>query len=46
MVLPEIEIAEVVASQPDWLVFLQEENTIRSFGSRALPLLVENPATA
>lgn len=46
MVLSETEIAEVMASQTDWLVFLQEENTVRSFGSRALPPPVENPAAA
>jgi thiamine biosynthesis lipoprotein len=44
MVLPEAEIAEVVVSRPDWLVFLQEAGEIRSFGSRSLPPPVENPA--
>jgi thiamine biosynthesis lipoprotein len=45
MVLPETEIAGVLASHPDWLVFLQEENAVRSFGSRTLPPPVENPTT-
>jgi FAD:protein FMN transferase len=44
MVLPETEIAGVVASRPDWLFFLQDENEIRRFGSRTLPPPVENPA--
>jgi thiamine biosynthesis lipoprotein len=46
MVLSEPEIAGVMASQTDWLVFLQEENAVRSFGSRALPPPLENPAAA
>jgi FAD:protein FMN transferase len=46
MVLSETEIAGVVASHPDWLVFLQEADEIRSFGLRTLPPPVENPAAA
>jgi thiamine biosynthesis lipoprotein len=46
MVLSEIEIAGVVASRPDWLVFLQEADEIRSFGLRTLPPPVENTAAA
>ena len=46
MVLPETEIAGVVASHPDWLVFLQEADEVQSFGSRTLPSPVENPAAA
>jgi FAD:protein FMN transferase len=46
MVLSESEIAEVVASRPDWLVFLQEADEIRRFGSRTLPPPVENTAAA
>ncbi len=43
MVLSETEIAVALASQPDWLVFLQEQNALRSFGSRTLPPPVEIP---
>jgi FAD:protein FMN transferase len=46
MVLSETEMVRIVASQPDWLVFLQEENAIRSFGSRTLPAPVEIPVAA
>jgi FAD:protein FMN transferase len=46
MVLPETEIAEVVASRADWLVFLQEADEIRSFGLRTLPPPAENLAAA
>ena len=44
MVLSETEIASVIASRPDWLVFLQEADELQSFGSRALPPPVEIPA--
>ncbi len=37
MVLREKEIAVVVSENPDWLIFLQEENEVRSFGTRNLP---------
>ena len=43
MVLSEAEITEVVASRPDWLVFVQEENALRSFGIRTPPAVVEIP---
>jgi len=39
MVLDEAEIAEVVATEKSWLVFLEENGTARSFGSRELPSL-------
>jgi len=37
MALSELETEKVVASRPDWLIFLQEANAVRSFGMRALP---------
>ena len=46
MVLPETEIAAVVADHPDWLIFLQEAGELRSFGSRALPSPAHSPAAA
>jgi FAD:protein FMN transferase len=46
MVLSETEIAGIVAGNPAWLVFLQEADEVRSFGSRTLPALLENPAVA
>jgi thiamine biosynthesis lipoprotein len=38
MVLAEPEIAEVLAGNPSWLVFLDENGNARSLGSRAGPL--------
>lgn len=46
MVLQETEVAGVVASYPNWLVFLQEEDAVRSFGARILPPSAENSAAA
>jgi thiamine biosynthesis lipoprotein len=46
MVLSEMEIAGVVVSRPDWLIFLQEQNVIHRFGSRTLPPAVENTVAA
>jgi thiamine biosynthesis lipoprotein len=38
MVLDEKEIAGILAQEKSWLVFLEENETARFFGSRALPL--------
>jgi thiamine biosynthesis lipoprotein len=37
MILTEPEITDVLAGNPDWLVFLQEAETWRSLGKRPLP---------
>lgn len=37
MVLTEAEIAEILAVEKSWLVFLEENGTARPLGSRALP---------
>jgi len=37
MVLSETEIAEILAAEKSWLVFLEENGNARSLGSRALP---------
>jgi FAD:protein FMN transferase len=46
MVLPETEIAAVVADHSDWLVFLHEAGGFRSFGSRTLPSPAQSTAAA
>lgn len=38
MVLAEAEIAEILAAEKSWLVFLAENKNARPLGSRALPL--------
>ena len=38
MVLAEPEIAEILAAEKSWLVFLEENENARPLGSRALPL--------
>jgi len=38
MVLEEAQISEVLAGEPSWLVFLEDNGTARHFGSRALPM--------
>jgi thiamine biosynthesis lipoprotein len=37
MVLAEAEIAEILAAQKTWLVFLEENGGVRALGERALP---------
>lgn len=38
MVLAEAEIAEILATEKSWLVFLEENGIARPLGSRALPM--------
>jgi thiamine biosynthesis lipoprotein len=38
MVLDEAEIAEILAAEKSWLVFLEEDGHARSLGNRTLPL--------
>ena len=37
MVLAEVEIAEILAAEKNWLVFLEENGNARPLGNRALP---------
>ncbi len=46
MVLPETEIADVVASNPNWLIFLSGDREQISFGTRPLPLRCEDTKIA